>query len=769
MEQTLAWCPKTGRQLNYLYPSSDMTPTPLYVEVNANAQYILGARTYVEFMFLNASDEPVTVDSFEVSLNGQLLEPGVYAGSEAITVPPGDGQGTIADRRLLFGPDELRPDTYALDVSVTFTCSGGAFTMQGKHPVVFEPPGANRIHVYDPLQVTLTPLTDGDFPANHCVEGATFGEGVSPDEDTNFIAGLKESKGLRFVPVRMAYVEDAPDAEEPPGPKRAPASESMAAPPSSSPLVRCPKCGETPTQNGAYCPFCGARLPAAVTCIEEQGRPVAYCPHCMQLGKLNGRYPFCPRDGKRIHAYLEVNEIPFYMQDIQTNIEFALIPVCDDDVHIDDFVVTLGGQTLVKGNVWLRGSRVWHSSGPERLRLDRLVRPSEDGDAVLEIQLKYETGGKKYSLRGGYCIHVLPRDADAPTINATIDNSVRQSVADGAMGSMTKYSPVELDFRGITGENKAREFIEELKERQGENYVAVELLLDEEGPTWQSMDRACMCYELDGIRYNYCLLGKRDVIMGRQKDCDVRLYEIERCQAADKAQAAQGIPMNERRSMSIVSRRQFHVQPAENGVRVAQLSKLPNAFLAGTKPLNAEEPPRFHLIGHNEAVVLRDMNGTDVLALRYAANAPSFEGLERAFRAAGRSLGPVGAAEAWCGQFGGYRLARELSLSGQTVEGAGFFPAAESYVLVPGWATIGSADNACIVVRGTGVEPLHAYLLHLAGYYFILPAPGAGTVWVDGEQVAQDDPQLLKPGSTVRLGDALMRFDKFCQCYLTSE
>ncbi|MBN2307439.1 MAG: zinc ribbon domain-containing protein [Candidatus Hydrogenedentes bacterium] len=770
MEQIVAWCPQSGQALSNRFPfcMKDGTPTPLYVEVNALAQFFPGTPTHLEFLFLNASDGPVSLDRFDVRLGDTELEPGIHPEGRPRTVDPGEDNVVLADRVVNLDISQVTAGQHTLHITVAFTCPKGPFTMKGAHPVVFDVAGSQKIHFYNPADETVTVCPPEELPATHRCTGVEVGEARTDDKATRFIADLKTDEGLRFVPLRMAYDNAAATGATPSAAAQAPPA-APAQPDAAVSSARCPACGAEIAENGRYCPDCGVELAVPVQSAGPVTSPVGYCPNCPQPRALRARHRFCPFDGKEIHLYVEINEIPFYMEGVQTNTEFRLIPVCDAGIEIAGFRVFSEGTELKKGLYGIGAKRTCTKDDPP-LRLDRLLRPPEQGQTVLELELEYCVGRKRFTLRGRHMLNVLPRDADARTIITNIDNSVKQE-GDG-VSSATRYSNLDLDFGGLGGEGKAHKFIERLKEDHGLNYRPVMMQLAKERkpvrvPDWPPSERACLVFDQQGVRQNYCLLAGRSLGFGRKGHMDVRLYEVERCLPLVERQAAQGVPLEKRASHSVVSGEQWRIEPTNNGVRITQLSSQDNASLVPGAALRKDET---RLIGRNEGAAIRDGFGIEVVGLMYTANAPAFEGLDAAFAEAEDVLRqmkpPPGSIERWRAEYGGYRLSRRASLTGELFEGAEKYRALETYVLMPGWCTIGSSDDACIVVRGHGVMPIHAQLLHLSGYFFIRPCEGAASTWIGDEQLEAESLLVLKPGDRLRLGDVPVEFTPFAQCFM---
>ena len=488
---------------------------------------------------------------------------------------------------------------------------------------------------------------------------------------------------------------------------------------------------------------------------------------------MREKHRFCPFDGRQIHVYLEVNEDPFYMENVQGSVEFRVVPVCERPVKILSFKASVDDKELRKGVKRLGTQRTWRP-GFEPFSIERLLRSSQPGRNVIEIRLVYEVDGIRYTMEGAYGIVALERKPDRQTFIATIDNSISQS-GDGII-SQAKYKNRDLDFTGWGGENKAIELIEELKKDRGDAYVPVEMSLAEEStlrprpprvPDWSPMRQVRLHFAHGGVEHNYCLLADTRVDFGRASNMMVRLYDVERSWAELERQAKQGIPLEKRRTMSPVSGAQWRVEATGNGVNVSQLSSRENAFRAKGALM---KPGIAYRLKHHGSVCVKNSDGIPVVGLEYAAHADLFDGVAKLFASAREILShmksPPTPERDWEGKFGGYRLARQFSLTGQSLEGIGKAQALEAYVFLPGWITIGSAPEACVVVPVAGVLPVHARILRVSDYYFIVPADETAFVQVGDKRISPCAPWPLKPGDAIRVGPATLTFDGFSQCFV---
>ena len=578
--------------------------------------------------------------------------------------------------------------------------------------------------------------------------------------------------------------------------------------------ISCPSCNEILLERGRFCHECGKELDAGVvikTPLIEN--PQAYCPHCPQPRPLARRYRYCIRNGHPIHLYVEVNELSLYMQGVRTQTEFRIVPVCEQ-VTLLGFQVFLGKDCLLPGkhNIGAR-HLILEAEGP--IQVDRLVHPAEPvagvsekcppGDAMLYISLQYEAQGKQYELSGRHEIYILPRDADPHEVHNHFGSHIQQ-IGDGPKsGGAHSYN---LDFRGVGGDSKAAAFIKELKkerlEKKGElNFRPAALHVQKITPVerkapraavpvpdWPAENRARLWFQCNGVTHNYCLLSTwRDdlgaygpVRLGRDsKWADIFLREVERYKADKKTSQHQtgqsGL------SFSRVSERHWEIallhdpqsphliqvtnvkddRPRANG---QPRTKRHDAMIAADKTLPEGKSCRR---APGDSIVLKAGDGAgNIIGLRYAANAPRFSKLAELYDAARGLLDRIPKKPAklpqWPAQYGGYALSRLFSLTGEPIRGYDDEKTLEAYVLMPGWATIGSSRQACIVVPGEQVAGIHAYLLHVDGYYFVTPLDETTPVLVNGEPIPVGVPWPLKPDEAVfRIGSREIRFKSFAQ------
>ena len=548
----------------------------------------------------------------------------------------------------------------------------------------------------------------------------------------------------------------------------------------------CPQCGQPLQEGWRFCGECGTPLgaaPPAETAPSDDGAPklVAYCPYGGQTEPLPGLVDTCPHCGKPIHVYVKVNELALYMQEVRTYTEFELHSVHGEPVVIHRFQVFLAGQELSPRKFKVR-PRLQLTPEHPIVRADRLVWPRKPdpaalfggcppGFANLEVELEYDVCGQRYQLSGLHQIQVFKGGTDPTTINAHFGDIIQQSGSALSAGSrMTEFK--QINFEGIRGSETPDEFIARLKTEHGIQYETLMMEVEEitdlrpqlpPPPDWPATDHARLWFMSDGVVHNYCLLAGRTVKFGRSaRNVDVRLYEIERCRACVQEQVEAGVPPKKRKSGSLVAREHWLAEPTPNGVRITQLAHSSIAVGPGGKKLEADDS---RLLGRNEAVAI-----PEVIGLKYSANAAPFGGLEAARALARETLdqmaSPPPAQDPWTGSYGGYCLSRLFSLTGEPVEDYKDLKTLEAYVLAPGWVTLGSSSDACITVPGHGVAPMHAAVLHVDGFFFLLHLAEDSPTFLNGEEVCAGMPYPLAPEATCQLGTTSLTFDTFSQMWV---
>jgi TIR domain-containing protein/FHA domain-containing protein len=282
-------------------------------------------------------------------------------------------------------------------------------------------------------------------------------------------------------------------------------------------------------------------------------------------------------------------------------------------------------------------------------------------------------------------------------------------------------------------------------------------------PTWQAADRARLSFSHDGMTHNYCILAGRAIKFGRTAGrVDVRLYEVERCMANLRRQAKEGVPPDEQNSESRVAREQWLLEPLHDAVRVTQLSRGNLGATSDGKKLQQDESC---LLGRNQAITI-----SDIIGLKYSANAPAFEALDDVRDLASHildaSLAETETLGLWDGAFGGYRIDRLFSLTGKSAEDFTESKGLESYVLAPGWFTIGSSRDSCVVIPDQKVAPLHAGMIYVNGFFFIVSLVDDGETHVEGQNLSWGIPRPLPPGTEIIIGETTLTFERYNQLFV---
>ncbi len=784
MDTHQAWCPNCGERLNHRFPlcTVDGSPTPLYVEVNVLAQYFIGVTTFVEFRLINASETPLELEKFDVSLGGRTLEPGVYPETSGQTLHPGEDQCLVLDRKVELGISDAVQGEYELRVSAAFIFEDKRFTMAGRHPIRIAAPGNRQVHAFDPGRQEFLAREDGEFPFGEPCELDSYGEQQVCMYQVVHIHDLKRRCGLRFVPLVMRYetaAQGAPNGD----PKR-------------QGRVSCAACGATLIEGGVYCHACGSDLPRRAPIPKPpRSETVAFCPHCVPpRGLLRDRHRFCPLCGERIHLHLEIKAVPSFMEGVQVAMPVRFHKVCEEPVELRRFEVTLGrGEGAVPCDIDPfpgAGVRIADALPVEFHSLVYCPPGHKVGTRVIDFLVEYEAGGHACLLTGSSRIRVLRGDADKQTIiNRFGPDTVEAAESVVGLGAWS------VNLQGFS-QDKINEFINKLTELSELSYEPVRFRMDQKAPLaveppapplpaapdWPPAHRARIWFEHEGLKHNYCLLttfsqqeGRYGAVrFGRSaKKVHVRLVEIERYLHRQSTEQQQSGSSGKPVSRSSISQMQWEVTPvpepaAYGALHFEHLSASNRGRVTENKKLTRGHTCR---LGRGEQIAIELFASDEpVLGLHYAANATRFEGLDEARATAREVLNTMKKTPPhlpeWPGNHGGYRLDRLFSLTGKPIEGLEAYDSKtrEVYILIPGWATLGSADSACVVVPGEGVAPIHAYLLHVDGYFFILPKDDTPPVFVGDENVQPGRPHPIRAEDTlVRLGDTAIHVDAFHQ------
>jgi len=728
---------------------------PVQIEVNAVAQFLVGFETFLEFRIKNVSPRPVTLGRFEVRLGSRALAPGVFNPPDGTTLVPDGPREVLADCRVEGTGDE--PGNRLLTIHLDFSDDAGQHAIERQYLIYVDEPGAQRICLCDPAEPDFLEYAREDVPEGERIEAVPFGEQDASAPELAYIRRQK-GRGLRFVP--LGTVSQAAPQDHEVGPE--------------------------------CCAICrpGTDKPRPGHVKPEPA--VAYCPYFRRMRAMDRRYNRCLSKDAPIHLYLEINKAPFYMETVNVPTEFRLYCVHERPVQLMDLEVSLNGRLFScdPRRGFEKGESVPPSDKP--LRIDWRIGPPEGfklGTDDLVISLTYRADGQLFHLDGSHPIDVIPLKGEGMTQNNFVEIGNKIKAEQGAIvdGGPVVFDNLELNREAFQNVGRVRQILtEHVEHRPSFEPVFLKFRPVVPPPQWAPEPCARLRFEHNGFEYNYCILSTfRDdtaaygpVRFGRKTALvDVRLKEVEKENAEKMRRVREHVET--KAACSRVGRRQWMIALLERAhpdgtLRLTNVNLSKKAHdttvnktvpLAKGKSCALAPGARIHLVG-------ADFSGA-IIGLRYAAHAEPFDRLDDARRDIRDLLDamqtPPVRLPLWNGPYGGYRLARLFSLTGKLlrdVKGADKFRAIEAYVLVPGWATIGSSTDACIVVSKAGVAGIHAYLLHVDGYWFILPHSEATPVHVGDDLVPAGVPWPLRPaGTPIRLGPAEVSFEPFKQMY----
>ncbi len=765
------WCPVCGEPVPRRYPrcTKDRTPTPVFVEINALTQYLAGVPTFVEFRLLNSSDEPLRLESFVTKLAGRALEPGIYAEKEGQELAPREEQAVIIDRRIDFGIDAVMPGEYNLEIEVAYTYQGQTSRLSANHPVRFAQSQDRRIHAYNHATNAFDTFEGLELPDVEPVELERTGEQTIRDQRVMHLCRMKQDAGLRFLPLRARLIAPASDSH--------PAWEE-------TPVDACEECGALLHESGAFCHACGHEQPKGMMGpAPTESETGGYCPHCTYpRGRLRGRYRYCPLCGKPIDAHVSIFALPSYMAGVQVKTNVRIHATARDSFRIRRIRAFIGEKSAPLECGFLEDVNYGIDLDPdESVDLPCLIGFPQDekaGDRKLTLELEYQCRNRLCRLSGTTTIRLLP---GAEKLGTIIHQYGAQSVS-MAGDALMSQGAWNINHADSIPQDKREEFMRRLAELADVAERPVHLhtvAISAVGPaiTWEPNHRATLWFMNEGIHHRYCIAtmyrpesGRFEpVSFGRRKELNlIRLYEIE--EVLERQEDEKNV---ESMSLSMVSSMQWVVavshETSSVGLEFTHRSASNTSFVGKAKRLGFGESA---LLGLHEQIECRRRGETKpIIGLQYGAHALPFPAYESARSQARASLDamthPPEHFPEWSGRIGSYRLNRLHSLTGELLPERKDLQTLEAYVLLPAWATIGSAHTACIVVPDPAVAPTHAYLLHVDGFFFILPHSVETPVVVDGHEVPADVPWPLKPDKIeIQLGETTLRFDRFAQAFL---
>ncbi|MFO7975643.1 MAG: hypothetical protein R6V12_13515, partial [Candidatus Hydrogenedentota bacterium] len=723
-----AWCPACGKELQRRYarctnPGSgtERMATPVFVEINALTQYLVGVPTFVEFRILNCSDEPLSLDSLEVKLANRVLEPGLYAETPAQEIAPGEKQPLLLDRKVDFGIDTVMPGEYSLDIELAYTHQEKQSRLKARHPVRFSQPLDRRIYVYDYTTKTFHKYEGGHLPEVETAYSVRIGEQTVQDQRVMHLCRMKQDSGLRFVPLlaRLAADDAKPEA-----------------PWTETETVACEKCGALLKEGGAFCHACGHRLqrtlsPSLSNKTETQG----YCPHCtFPRGRLKGRYRYCPVCGNAIDMHMSIAPLPSYMVGVQTRTNVRIRATAREPLRVNRIRAFIGEKNAPLECGFLEDVNYGMELEPdESADVTCLVYcPPGDktGDRKLTLELEYACGERLCKLSGATHIRVIPGAEKLGTIIHQYGAQTVEMAGDAVMSQGT-WSINQADS---IPEDKREAFMKKLAELAEVPEKPLPLhtvTISTSGPaiTWEPSHRAAVWFIHEDVQHRYCISTMyhpesgqfEPVSFGRKLNANTfRLYEVEDIlDRKGKGEKSGSI------SWSRISSIQWVVRPASEtagvGLEFTHRSTSNTSFVGKAKKLSLGETA---LLGLHESIECKRKGaGQPIIGLRYGAHALPFRVYEAARNRARAALDsmtyPPERLPEWPGRLGGYRLNRLHSLTGELFPQKRDVQMLEAYLLIPAWITIGSAPSACVVIPAENVAPIHAYLLHVDGYFFI--------------------------------------------------
>ncbi len=525
-------------------------------------------------------------------------------------------------------------------------------------------------------------------------------------------------------------------------------------------LRECPGCNKKLFEGGRYCPHCTFEFEEPLSLSHNDLEQIgfeAYCQHCFPRKALLETHRHCPYCSKPMHLYIGVFErLEWLVENVQVDLQFLIKKAGATPATILAFTASCQQKKLQSGTSRIYANSVLVEEGSVA-HAEFMFNPGTDtGKRIIDIEIHYRIEEQEYRVSGAYAVVVRNEKRGPEQVNVHV----------GGQGHVVMDDLVIQGHSEETSFNS--ELLKQLKEGGESRYVPlecrqarVEMHVEPEQveldmPSWPEHETASIRFNLNGTQYNYALLSKSSLVFGRGRDeSDVRLYEVEHCMANLARQEREGIAPQKRTSGSHVSGVQWQLEPTENGIQVTQFPGRSSLILPGKDRLEKGKSRR---LGRNESIEIPER-----LGLCYAANAPNTSEVQAVYEAALERVRK--GVPQWTGEYGGYRLDRLYSLCEDLPKGVDDFRTIERYILMPGWCTIGSSNEACIVVPHPSVAPIHAYLLFAGGYFFIAPEPGA-SVYVNDNAIRDAEPVPVRFEDNFRVGNIMLTFETFAQMYV---
>lgn len=198
-------------------------------------------------------------------------------------------------------------------------------------------------------------------------------------------------------------------------------------------------------------------------------RCVAWCPYCQPPRPLDQRYPFCPECGQPIHLHLNICELAFYMQDLQTQVEFLLCSSHQHEIRLAKYEVLFRDQPLKPGQFFVQPGQIIRPNAPP-LRTTWLVYPEgRPGDDVLELRLEYEADDDRHTMVGRHPIRVLPSNTTPHNIAVQIGNNIEQRGQGPESAGAHQFSDINLDFSGLGSPREIETYLADIKRQRDES------------------------------------------------------------------------------------------------------------------------------------------------------------------------------------------------------------------------------------------------------------------------------------------------------------